>query len=126
MGQKAESTVDLVGQFEAQEQRISRIKKRNTKDLDEILSDEVRIKEIVSHAGPKIVESLYQKALLTTIAIQIESQVHAVIKSKDHISNGIRVDRRSTSHHRSFMMFDTINYRLARKDRHQLCISMTS
>jgi len=118
---------------------VTRIQERNARDLEErifisrfsypptqrswLLSDEVRVKKIISHEGPKKVTSLYQKALLTTIAIHMGSHVHAVVETRDNISSDIRVRKKSTLLHRPSRFFDSINYLYVQKDRHQLRIT---
>lgn len=118
---------------------ITRIRERNARDLEErifvtgfsypptqrsrLLSDEVRVRKIINHEGPRKATRLYQQALLAKIAIRMGSHVHTVIEIRDHISSGIRVGKRTTLPRRPSRFSDTINYLYVQKDQHQFRIT---
>jgi hypothetical protein len=85
------------------------------------MPDALRVQKTISHKGPKMAKSMYQKALLTTTAIRMGTQVGNVVQMRDE-SGSVRGKRRIPTHRRSGF-FDTIHYSYEQKGLQQLLVT---
>ena len=102
---------------------IKRIKERHARDLEKrfsatknllrrsrLLPENVRFQRIIDHHGPKNVRTMYCKALLTSMALNLVNNINEMVKMKDGTSGIVTRARRSMSTGSRSNLFDARSY----------------
>lgn len=121
------------------EEMVRRIRERSAKDLEEhlfvsrhsfspmrrsqLMPDALRVQKTISHHGPKIARSMYQRALLTTMAIRLGTHVEEVVQVRDEFDSDFHKGKKPISTHRRSGFFDTTNYSYEHKGLQQLRVT---
>ncbi len=72
--------------------------------------DALRVQKTISYYKSKITRSMYQRALLTTIAIRLEIYVDEVVQVRDKFGSNFQREKKSISTDCRSDLFDTTNY----------------
>jgi hypothetical protein len=89
----------------------------------QLVPDALRVQKTIGHQGPKTARSMYQRALLTTMAIQLGTHVGQVVQMRDESGNDFRRGKKLISAHRRSGLFDTTNYSYEQKGLQQLRVT---
>jgi len=87
------------------------------------MPDALRVQKTISHQGPKMARSMYQKTLLTTIAIRLGTHVDEVVQMRDESGSDYHRGKKPISTYRRSGFFDTTNYSYEQKGLQQLRVT---
>jgi len=85
--------------------------------------DALRVQKTISYQKSKIVRSIYQKILLTTIAIRLEIYINKVVQIKNKSDSNYYREKKSISTYCRSRFFDTTNYLYKQKSLQQLQVT---
>jgi len=89
----------------------------------QLVPDALRVHKTVGHQGPKIAKSMYQKALLTTMAIRLGTRIGEVVQMRDESGNDCHRGYKPITAHRRLAFFDSTNYSYDQKGLQQLRVT---
>ena len=121
------------------EEMVRRIRERSARDLEQhlfvsrhsfspmrrsqLMPDALRVQKTISHKGPKMTRSMYQKALLTTMAIRLGTHVGDVVQMRDESGSDFHKGKKPITTHRRSGFFDTIHYSYEQNGLQQLWVT---
>ncbi len=85
--------------------------------------DAMRVQKTISEKGPKMVRSMYQKALLTKMAIRLGTHIGDVVQVRHESSSGFHRGQKPIPTHRRSGFFDTIHYLYEKKGLQQVRVT---